>query len=705
MPLNMEQLRPQVEEMAAHVARKNGRVLLGEIRPSRWQPRTTFDPDALWELAKSIQENGLINPVVVFPIEDGYELVAGERRTRATIGLRLGDLLHNYTPKEFVLRIAEVGIRGLSDREREYLADPVVDNWIRARVMPAPEGEEDWESLHRLAIVENLERANLSALEEARGLHGLVESYGWSQRELAQHLGKSQGWVAQRLGLLDLPRAAQEAVNTRVLTISHARTLQGVPEVIGESVTTHVIARVDKGASSREVSHVVSAIKSFFDVERYEPDPRRTYKPADRNRLHLLRWLIEVTDWEAESGARESLIRHPVVKQDPDRLILDYWLDDVTEPLGFKSIDDAWESFAAETMLTCCHCAWDDWEWDGDEWPYDYVDPPCERMRDPDVATCQRYIEKEIDPEIVEIGYEMRHDLDRLEIPYETEPFNHMCGIEAFVEAFARIQAAQEEWEAEDEEERQTGHVDDIREYYHWQLSLPMEAIEHIRAHGCSKCAHNVRDSEWDAYEFNRKPPPCYFVQQPLRERARTVAPDFGAFVTRDGLMLPRCEMFAYANTPRIKRVEGTYLVDQRQALGWLRQLAKSKATPYRKTWAILQWLDYGRQPGESGHEQDLDLLIEHLSVLWEMPGNKAFDEMIPTLIDVAASEANAVVSGSNAVPSNAVIELVNPVTGQRERFIPIDLDVALGRDQWPHWRDYPEEWPRPWLDQEEDDE
>lgn len=685
-----EQLRPRVERMAAEVARKNGRVPLTKVTPSRWQPRISFDPDELWELAKSIEENGLINPVVVFPVDDHYELVAGERRTRAMFGLAIGNNLDVITPKRAVELAAAVGIEGIwASKVGGGAEDPIgalEGETIRARVMKAPESIDDWQKLHRLAIVENLERANLSPLEEAHGLQGLIESYDWSQRDLARHLGKSQGWVAQRLALLELPKAAQDAVNTRVLTISHARALQGLPEALGDTMTEHVIRRVEKGASSREVSHTVSAVKDFFDVERYEPDPAKIYKPVRRNRLRLLRWLIEVTDWEAESVARETLITDTRLSFDPETMVNKYRFEILTSALGFKNIEDAWKAFAAETHRFCTRCAWDRYDWEGTEWSYDLGSPPCRRMQEADAATCQRYIAQGIDPEIVRISYDIRNALQRLHLCYNSEPFNHIVGIDSFVELFGRVQDAQEQWDQEDAEEAELGHITHIQRYYDWQLSLPMDALEHVQAHACSQCCYYIRDKRSSGEV------PCYFVEQPLRGRYATRGPENGAFVTREGLMLPRCEMFAYANRPSIKCVEGTCFPDRDQALGWMRDLAREKASGHRNIWAILQWLDYGRQPGDSGTEQDLNGLTDYLRVLWDMRGNAKLDEQIATLLDVVTSEANA---------RGTIVDLVNPVTGEPEQFIPIGFDLAMGEGTWPHWKDYPDDWPQPWLNEE----
>ena len=351
MTLNLKELEPQVEAMTLHIA--GGRfdnLKLGEIRPSRWQPRdATFDPEALWELAKSIEENGLINPVVVFPCDDGYELVAGERRLRAKMALFLADWFPHseFTKKEYVQHLADVGIAGLNRRELEYLNSDIVASLIQARIEPA----EDLSRLHRLAVVENLERENLSVLEEARALDGLMQAYGWTQREVAERLGKSQGWVAQRVGLLELPGAAQEEIGRGGLTLTHARALQGLSEDVGEAVTQEIAKRVKKVQTTRDVEGFTRAIKLFLDPEQYAP-AEGLQEPAKRNWLAMLRWLVTTTDWDAHSEALVKLERHGTldnVRKHPGS----YYVGMLAEKLGYADVEALWEAFAEATSRFC----------------------------------------------------------------------------------------------------------------------------------------------------------------------------------------------------------------------------------------------------------------------------------------------------------------------------------------------------------------
>ena len=254
------------------------RVPLVRVVKSRWQPReAVFDAERLWELARSIEEQGLINAVVVFPVrigvgeeepaEEYFELVAGERRTRAMVGLAWGKL-DGISGKEAVERLAAEGLGAVPAEVREQLAAAGAE--IDARVEPA----EDLARLHRMAVVENIERESLSPIEEARALAGLGEAFGWRQRELARRIGKSQSYVAQRLALLGLTEEAQAAVSARVLTATHARAIARVPAGLQAAVTgwaLEAVAREDTPATTRQVQNAARELAAFVDPARWEP--------------------------------------------------------------------------------------------------------------------------------------------------------------------------------------------------------------------------------------------------------------------------------------------------------------------------------------------------------------------------------------------------------------------------------------------------
>lgn len=153
-----------------------------EIRSNRFQPRVEFDEEQLQELAESIREHGVLHPVVVRPVEEGYELVVGERRLRAC----------KLLGWESVPAI----VREMSDSEAA-----------------------------EIALIENVQREGLSFFEEAEGYRRLIEEFGLTQDELAQRLGRSQSAIANKLRLLRLPPAVREVISREMLTERHARAL------------------------------------------------------------------------------------------------------------------------------------------------------------------------------------------------------------------------------------------------------------------------------------------------------------------------------------------------------------------------------------------------------------------------------------------------------------------------------------------------
>ncbi|MBF8254873.1 MAG: ParB/RepB/Spo0J family partition protein [Deltaproteobacteria bacterium] len=187
-------------------------IAVDRITPSPFQPRRIFDEAKIEELAASIRNQGIIQPLVVRPQGDGFELIAGERRWRAA--MRAG------------LSRVPVVIRNASDHEAL-----------------------------QLALVENLQREDLNAIEEASGYRRLQEEFHWSQEEVADKLGKSRPAIANALRLLTLPTEVQQEVTAGKLPAGQARALLGLhTEPLIISACRDVIA---KGLSTRETEKMV----------------------------------------------------------------------------------------------------------------------------------------------------------------------------------------------------------------------------------------------------------------------------------------------------------------------------------------------------------------------------------------------------------------------------------------------------------------
>ncbi|MEC9488735.1 MAG: nucleoid occlusion protein [Halanaerobium sp.] len=166
-----------------------------QIKPNPFQPRTTFTEDKLGDLARSIEEHGIIQPLTVRKKDKYYELIAGERRLRAA--RRIG------------LEKVPVIIRDCSDRE-----------------------------MAEIALVENLQRHDLNFFEEARGYLLLCDKFGLTQQELATRIGKSQSTIANKLRLLNLDIKLQDEIIANNLSERHARALLRLPD---EEMQRHVI--------------------------------------------------------------------------------------------------------------------------------------------------------------------------------------------------------------------------------------------------------------------------------------------------------------------------------------------------------------------------------------------------------------------------------------------------------------------------------
>jgi ParB family chromosome partitioning protein len=163
-------------------------VTVADIRPNPYQPRKLFDPEKLEELANSIQQYGVVQPIVVRRLPEGFELVAGERRWRAS--QRVG------------LRVIPAVIRDYSDSE-----------------------------MMEIALIENLQREDLNPIEEATSYKRLMEEFGLTQEEVSKKLGRSRSLIANTVRLLQLPDVIQEYVSRGTISMGHAKPLLALPGI------------------------------------------------------------------------------------------------------------------------------------------------------------------------------------------------------------------------------------------------------------------------------------------------------------------------------------------------------------------------------------------------------------------------------------------------------------------------------------------
>lgn len=205
-------------------------IKISDIEPNPFQPRKNFDKDALNELAESIEKHGLIQPVVLISKDDdSYILVAGERRLRATQLLGLDE--------------------------------------IKAVVLEIPQNK-----LRELAIIENIQRADLNPLELAISLNELINEHNLTQEELANTLKKSRSWVTNTLRLLNLDEQTKELISAGKISSGHAKMLVGLSK---EDEKTLANSIAGQKLSVRETEKLVKKLKkpelnSSFEEKIYE---------------------------------------------------------------------------------------------------------------------------------------------------------------------------------------------------------------------------------------------------------------------------------------------------------------------------------------------------------------------------------------------------------------------------------------------------
>ena len=251
---------------------------ISEIEPNRDQPRKEFDEQALSELAKSIEEHGLIQPLLVRPLlGGGYQLVAGERRWRAC---RMAEL--DEVP---------VIIKELDDRETM-----------------------------EIALIENLQREDLNPVEEAEGYKYLVDTYGMTQEEVGNACGKSRADVANKLRMLTLPDEILELVKIGELTTGHCKALLGIPE--DSPLRELAVKMAQNGASVRA-------------IEKLAQDSKKTAKTASTRKKNKFYTEVELS--LAEEMGRKVVVS-PGKKQNSGTITVEFYskedLENIAKKLG-----------------------------------------------------------------------------------------------------------------------------------------------------------------------------------------------------------------------------------------------------------------------------------------------------------------------------------------------------------------------------------
>lgn len=208
-PLNIDTLNNYEKEIVSGA--KDSDILeipVDEIRSNPHQPREYFDEESLRELSESIKEHGLIEPIIVKKSIKGYDLVAGERRTKAA---RIAGLI----------KIPAI-IRDFTDQQ-----------------------------MMEIALIENIQREDLSPIEEATAYKNYIDATGLTQEEVSNKFGKSRSYITNLLGLLSLPKYVQKEVMNGTISMSHARVLSKIDDV--DMILNLAQKVIDDGISVREL--------------------------------------------------------------------------------------------------------------------------------------------------------------------------------------------------------------------------------------------------------------------------------------------------------------------------------------------------------------------------------------------------------------------------------------------------------------------
>ena len=215
-----------VSEAKESPAEDEDRILyvdINDIRPNSAQPRTHFDEEKLAELASSIRTNGVIQPLIVRESTGGYELVAGERRWRAS--------------RQAGLRTVPCIVRNFDDRQNAIVA-----------------------------IIENMQREDLNPIEEALGLKSMTEKYGFTQEQVSASLGRSRTYITNSIRLLKLPEEIQQYVSSGQMSAAHGRTIINIPDKAKQKEIADKIIRND--LSVRATERLAEKVKDELRPER-----------------------------------------------------------------------------------------------------------------------------------------------------------------------------------------------------------------------------------------------------------------------------------------------------------------------------------------------------------------------------------------------------------------------------------------------------
>ncbi|MFB4163633.1 ParB/RepB/Spo0J family partition protein [Alteribacillus sp. JSM 102045] len=207
-------------------------VKVKDLRPNPYQPRKSFTEEAIKELKESIEEHGVLQPLIIRKSIKGYEIVAGERRYRAARAAGL-------------------------------------------KTVPAVAKDFSDEKMMEVALIENLQRENLNPLEEAKAYEKLIKYLGVTQEELSKRLGKSRPHIANHLRLMQLPKEVQNKIADKTISMGHGRTLLGLKD---KTKAGEVLDKIEK--QSLNVRQTEELVQQLNNVSRETKQKEKPAKPS-----------------------------------------------------------------------------------------------------------------------------------------------------------------------------------------------------------------------------------------------------------------------------------------------------------------------------------------------------------------------------------------------------------------------------------------
>ena len=253
-------------------------IEIDKIKPNPDQPRTSFDDETMEELATSIKKIGVIQPVTLRELEDGtYQIIAGERRYRASMMLHL-------------------------------------------KTIPAYVKTVDDDDVMEMALIENIQREDLNAIEIALTYQKLIDSQSLTQEQLSERVGKKRATIANYMRLLKLPAELQIGIKDKKIDMGHARALVAIPD---PEIQLNLYNRIIKeGLSVRRVEAIVKAeIAKLSDKNKPEKPVQKTSNDFDALKKHLSRFFDTPVDFKYSKTGKGKITIPFTSNEDLERII------------------------------------------------------------------------------------------------------------------------------------------------------------------------------------------------------------------------------------------------------------------------------------------------------------------------------------------------------------------------------------------------